>query len=105
MMTDPASAIKCEVLHLVEPQIETLRRDGQLTDSDLEGYRARSGEIPGGFGVNENPSRMAPTLLRTSNPVSLSTSANARPPLAGDIINRKLAFSSTHSSAPSSSKS
>jgi hypothetical protein len=45
MMTDPASAIKCEVLHLVEPQIETLRRDGQLTDSDLEGYRARSGEI------------------------------------------------------------
>jgi|GraSoi2013_115cm_1033766.scaffolds.fasta_scaffold210718_1 hypothetical protein len=45
MMTDPASAIKREVLHLVELQIETLRQDAQLTGSDLERYRARSGEI------------------------------------------------------------
>jgi hypothetical protein len=45
MMTDPASAIKREVLQLIELQIETLRREGRLTDSDLEQYRARSGEI------------------------------------------------------------
>jgi hypothetical protein len=45
MMTDPTSDIKREVLQLVELQIETLRRDGHLTDSDLEQYRARSGEI------------------------------------------------------------
>ena len=44
MMTNPASAIKREVLQLIELQIETLRRDGHLTDSDLEQYRARSGE-------------------------------------------------------------
>lgn len=45
MMTDPASATKREVLQLIELQIETLRREGRLTDSDLEQYRARSGEI------------------------------------------------------------
>ena len=45
MMTDPASGLKREVLHLIELQIETLRRQGRLTDSDLEQYRARSGEI------------------------------------------------------------
>lgn len=45
MMTDPASGIKREVLQLIELQIETLRRGGRLTDSDLEQYRARSGEI------------------------------------------------------------
>jgi hypothetical protein len=45
MMTDPATAIKREVLQLVELQIETLRRDGRLTDRDLEQYRARSGKI------------------------------------------------------------
>ena len=45
MMTDPASAIKREVLQLIELQIETLRREGRLTDSDLEQYRARSGKI------------------------------------------------------------
>jgi hypothetical protein len=45
MMTDPASGIKREVLQLIELQIETLRREGRLTDSDLEQYRARSGEI------------------------------------------------------------
>jgi hypothetical protein len=45
MMTDPASAIKREVFQLVELQIETLKREGSLTDTDLEQYRARSGEI------------------------------------------------------------
>ena len=45
MMTDPAPDIKREVLHLVEVQIETLRRDGHLTDSDLGQYRTRFGEI------------------------------------------------------------
>jgi hypothetical protein len=45
MMTDPASGIKREVLQLIELQIETLRREGRLTDSDLQQYRARSGEI------------------------------------------------------------
>ena len=44
MMTDPASGIKREVLQLIELQIETLRREGRLTDSDLEQYRACSGE-------------------------------------------------------------
>jgi hypothetical protein len=45
MVTDPASAIKRVVLQLIELQIETLRRDGRLTDSDLEQYRAQAGEI------------------------------------------------------------
>jgi hypothetical protein len=45
MMTDPASGIKREALQLIELQIETLRREGRLTDSDLQQYRARSGEI------------------------------------------------------------
>ena len=45
MMTNPASAIKREVFELIELQIETFRREGCLTDSDLEQYRARSGEI------------------------------------------------------------
>lgn len=45
MMTDPATAIKREVLQLVELQIETLRQKGCLTDSELEHYRARSEKI------------------------------------------------------------
>jgi len=45
MMTDSATAIKHEVLQLVELQIETLRREGKLSDCDLEEYRARSGKI------------------------------------------------------------
>jgi hypothetical protein len=45
MMTDPAPAIKREVFQLIELQIETLKREGPLTDSDLDEYRARSGEI------------------------------------------------------------
>jgi hypothetical protein len=44
-MTDPAAAIKREVLHLVELQIETCRREECLTDCDLEQYRAHFGKI------------------------------------------------------------
>jgi hypothetical protein len=58
MMTDPASAIKREALQLIELQIETLRRDGRLTDSDLEQYRARSGEI---FGLCQELDRIGRT--------------------------------------------
>ena len=45
MMTDPAAAIKREVSQLIDQQIETLRRDGHLTDSDLDQLRLRSGRI------------------------------------------------------------
>ncbi len=45
MVTDPASAIKREVLQLVETQIDTLRREGCLTPSDLADYRTRSEKI------------------------------------------------------------
>jgi hypothetical protein len=45
MMTDPATAIKREVFQLIDLQIETLRREGYLTDRDLDEYRMRSGEI------------------------------------------------------------
>jgi hypothetical protein len=45
MMTDPATAIKREVFHLIDQQIETLRREGHLTDTDLDQFRLRSGRI------------------------------------------------------------
>jgi hypothetical protein len=45
MMTDPATVIKREVFHLINQQIETLRRDGHLTDTDLDQFRLRSGRI------------------------------------------------------------
>jgi hypothetical protein len=45
MMTDPATAIKREVFQLIDLQIEILRRQGHLTDHDLDEYRMRSGEI------------------------------------------------------------
>jgi hypothetical protein len=35
MITDPASAIKREVLQLIDLQIETLRRDSSLNSSEL----------------------------------------------------------------------
>jgi hypothetical protein len=44
-MTDPATAIKREVFQLIDQQIETLRRAGHLTDSDLDQFRLRSGRI------------------------------------------------------------
>jgi hypothetical protein len=45
MMTDPATALKREVFHLIDQQIEILRREGGLSDLDLDEYRSRSGEI------------------------------------------------------------
>jgi hypothetical protein len=45
MMTDPASAIKREVHHLVDLQIQTLRQLSSLTTSDLLDYRVRSEQI------------------------------------------------------------
>jgi hypothetical protein len=45
MMTDPATAIKREVFQLIDQQIEILRQDGRLTDSDLDQLRLRSGRI------------------------------------------------------------
>ena len=45
MMTDPATAIKREVFQLIDQQIETLRGEGHLTDSDLDQFRLRSGKI------------------------------------------------------------
>jgi hypothetical protein len=35
MITDPASAIKRDVLHLIDLQIETLRQDSSLNSSEL----------------------------------------------------------------------
>ena len=45
MMTDPASANRSEVFHLVELQIETLRQEGRLSDSALIEYHTRSEKI------------------------------------------------------------
>jgi hypothetical protein len=45
MMTDPATAIKHEVFQLIDQQIEMLRQEGCLTDSDLDQFRQRSGRI------------------------------------------------------------
>jgi hypothetical protein len=45
MMTDAATAIKREVFQLIDQQIEILRQEGHLTDSDLDQFRLRSGRI------------------------------------------------------------
>ena len=45
MMTDPATAIKHEVFQLIDQQIQILRREGRLTESDLNLFRLRSGRI------------------------------------------------------------
>ena len=45
MMTDPGTAIKREVLQLVDRQIETLRHEGRMTDSALVDYHTRSEKI------------------------------------------------------------
>lgn len=45
MTTDPASAIKRQAFQLIELQIDTLRQDGTLTDSDLADYHTRSEKI------------------------------------------------------------
>ena len=45
MMRDPATAIKREVLQLVDRQIETLRHEGGMTDSILVDYHTRFEKI------------------------------------------------------------
>lgn len=45
MMTDPASALKKEAFQLIELQIDTLRRQGNLAASDLADYHTRSDKI------------------------------------------------------------
>lgn len=45
MTTDPASAIKKEAFQLIELQIDTFRREGNLTASDLADYHTRSEKI------------------------------------------------------------
>jgi hypothetical protein len=42
MITDPASAIKREVLQLIDLQIATLYQDSSLDSSQLQDFRARS---------------------------------------------------------------
>ena len=45
MMTDPAFAIKNEVLQLVDVQIDTLRKPSSLTSFELDEYHSRSERI------------------------------------------------------------
>jgi hypothetical protein len=45
MMTEPATAIKREVFQLIDQQIEILRQEGRLTDTDWDQLRLRSGRI------------------------------------------------------------
>jgi uncharacterized protein with von Willebrand factor type A (vWA) domain len=45
MSTDPASAIKREVLQLIDLQIETLKQASSLDCSQLQDYQVRSERI------------------------------------------------------------
>lgn len=45
MITDPASAIKREVLQLIDLQIETLKQESSLDHSQLQNYQLRSERI------------------------------------------------------------
>jgi hypothetical protein len=45
MTTDPASAIKQELLHLIDSQIETLKQKSSLDSSQLRDYQTRSKRI------------------------------------------------------------
>jgi hypothetical protein len=42
MITDPAAAIKREVVHLIDLQIATLRQQSSLNASQLQDFRARA---------------------------------------------------------------
>ena len=50
MMTDPASAVQCEVHQLVDSQIATLRQSA-LTEMDLLEYRDRAERIQNLYSV------------------------------------------------------
>ena len=45
MMTDPAFPIKNQVQHLIDTQIDALRKPSSLTSSDLDESRSRSQRI------------------------------------------------------------
>ena len=45
MMMESASAIKREVLHLIDLQIETLKQESSLESTQISEYRARSERI------------------------------------------------------------
>jgi hypothetical protein len=45
MITDPATALKREVLQLIDLQIETLKQESSLDHSQLQDYRTRSEKI------------------------------------------------------------
>ncbi len=45
MITDPASAIKREVLQLIDLQIEALRQEASLDSPQLLDYQTRSARI------------------------------------------------------------
>ena len=64
MITDPASAIKREVLQLIDLQIVTLKQTSPLDSSQLNDYQARSQRIRE---LYEELDRIGPTQLPTSN--------------------------------------
>jgi hypothetical protein len=45
MTTDPATALKREVLQLIDLQIETLKQESVLDHSQIQDYQARSERI------------------------------------------------------------
>ena len=64
MITNPASAIKREVLQLIDLQIETLKQTSPLDSSQLNDYQARSQRIRK---LYEELDRIGLTQLPTSN--------------------------------------
>jgi hypothetical protein len=70
MMTAPASAIKKEAFQLIELQIDTLRREGSLTASDLADYHTRSEKITQ---LYRELDRMAMTRMRIELPAAMAS--------------------------------
>jgi len=62
MITDPASAIKREVLQLIDLQIETLKRQSSLDSAELLDYQARSKQIRTLYGELDRIGRTRPGL-------------------------------------------
>jgi hypothetical protein len=64
MITDTVSAIKREVLQLIDLQMESLKQRSHLDSSQLNDYQARSQRIRK---LYEELDRIGPTQLPTSN--------------------------------------
>jgi hypothetical protein len=62
MITDPASAIKREVLQLIDLQIETLKQESSLDHSQLQDYQARSERIRTLYRELDRVRRMSPNF-------------------------------------------